>query len=106
MSDTAFLFEAPLNLVLQRGLVRNQPLEIFFPDAAKPNNNLENLTLVLRRGGGCNNPLTVFVLVLKNAQERGKLLRVPLGSSFLFILAKKQTNKQTNKHSNLPPTRG
>ena len=48
-----------------------------------------DLTLVLRRGG-CNNPQTVFALVLKNAQQREKLLRVSLSSSFLFILAKKK----------------
>ena len=40
--------------------------------------------------GGCNNPPpTVFALVFKNTQQRGKLFQVSLSSSFLFILAKK-----------------
>ena len=48
--------------------------------------------------GGCNNPLTVFGFVLKIAEPRGKLLRVPSSSSFPFILVKKIPN--------LPPTPG
>ena len=55
------------------------------------------LTLVLLRGG-CTNPPTVFSLVLKIAQPRGKIAP----GTFKFILSL----HFSEKISNLPPTPG
>ena len=48
--------------------------------------------------GGCNNPLTVFALVLKIAQPRGKIAP----GTFKFILSLHFSEKIPN----LPPTPG
>ena len=83
---------SPLNTVYFRGSVY-QMISVGYGGLFLPISfccmNIMALTLVLLRGV-VPTPLTVFALVLKIAQPRGKIAPwVPSSSSFPFILAKK-----------------